>query len=213
MDHIQGLGFFAPLYNPDVEVHFWGPASTTLNLKSRLMRYLSPPLFPVRLGELPCQLVLHEVPCGDFGIGEFQVSSLLIGHPGPTVGYRITTAQATLAYMPDHEPALGVQQFPLTREWTSGYAVAADADLLIHDAQYSPEEYPRYVGWGHSSLAHALAFAALAEVKRFVPFHHDPAHTDEDLDRLITEALAAVPSTFTVMPGVEGAVFELGAKD
>ena len=210
MDHIQGLGFFAPLYNPEIEVHIWGPASTTLHLRNCLMRYLSPPLFPVRLRELPCQLVLHEVPCGDFDIGELHVSSMLIGHPGPTVGYRIATPRATLAYMPDHEPALGAQRVPLSREWTSGYAVAAGADLLIHDAQYSSEEYPTYIGWGHSSLAHALAFAALAEVKQFVPFHHDPAHTDEDLDRLIAEAMNVAQPPFPVTPGVEGAVFNLG---
>jgi phosphoribosyl 1,2-cyclic phosphodiesterase len=213
MDHIQGLGFFAPLYNPEVEVHIWGPASTTLHLRNRLMRYLSPPLFPVRLRELPCQLVLHEVPCGDFAVGEFCITSALVGHPGPTVGYRLTTPLAALAYIPDHEPALGVRQFPLAREWTSGYTLAAGADLLIHDAQYSREEYPSYIGWGHSSLTHALAFAVLAEVKQFVPFHHDPAHTDEDLDRIIAEATAAARPTFTIVPGTEGAVFDLGAGE
>src|SRR5512136_549441 len=86
MDHIQGLGFFAPLHNPDLEVHIWGPASTTATLRTRLMRYLSPPLFPVHLRDLPCRLTLHEVPCGDFTIGEFQVASALVCHPGPTVG-------------------------------------------------------------------------------------------------------------------------------
>jgi len=151
------------------------------------------------------------VPCGDFDIGEFRITSTLVGHPGPTVGYRLTTPQAALAYIPDHEPALGVRQFPLAREWTSGYTLAAGADLLIHDAQYSREEYPSYIGWGHSSLTHALAFAVLAEVKQFVPFHHDPAHTDADLDRIIAEATAAARPTFTIVPGAEGAVFDLGA--
>jgi len=212
MDHIQGLGFFAPLYDSETEVHIWGPASTTLLLRNRLMPYLSPPLFPVRLRELPCQLILHEVPCGGFDIGEFHVTSTLIGHPGPTVGYRITTPRATLAYMPDHEPALGVRRFPLSRDWTSGYAVAAHADLLLHDAQYSSEEYPSYIGWGHSSLTDALAFAALAEVKQFVPFHHDPAHTDADLDRIIAEATAVTRPAFTLVPGTEGAVFDLGTN-
>ena len=84
MDHILGLGFFSPLYRPDVEVHIWGPASSTQNLQARLKRYLSPPLFPVRLNELPCTLVLHEVPRGDADIGEFRVSSALVCHPGPT---------------------------------------------------------------------------------------------------------------------------------
>lgn len=210
MDHIQGLGFFAPLYNPEVEVHLWGPASTTLNLRRRLMRYLSPPLFPVRLRELPCRLGVHEVCNGDFDIGEFRISAALVCHPGPTVGYRITTAEATLAYLPDHEPALGVQQFPVAAEWTSGYALAAGVDCLIHDAQYSREEYRERVGWGHSSLPHAFAFAALAEVKHFVPFHHDPAHDDDALDRLIAEATAAARPVFAVTPGTEGAVFDLG---
>jgi phosphoribosyl 1,2-cyclic phosphodiesterase len=209
MDHLQGLGFFAPLYNPQAEVHIWGPASPTLSLRARLRRYLSPPLFPVQLRDLPCRLVLHEAPCEDFVIGEFRVSTALVCHPGPTVGYRIATATASLTYLTDHEPALGVQRFPLSGEWTSGYALAAGADLLIHDAQYSSEEYANCIGWGHSSLADALAFAALAQVKHFVPFHHDPAHTDDDLDRLLAQTLAAVQPAFPVTPGMEGVVFEL----
>src|SRR6185436_9337957 len=112
MDHIQGLGFFAPLYRPDIDVHVWGPASTTLSLRTRLTRYLSPPLFPVHLRDLPCQITLHEVPCGDFDIGPFRISSALVCHPGPTVGYRISTDEASLAYIPDHEPGLGAAKFP-----------------------------------------------------------------------------------------------------
>jgi phosphoribosyl 1,2-cyclic phosphodiesterase len=209
MDHIQGLGFFAPLHNPAIEVHIWGPASTTLTLRTRLMRYLSPPLFPVHLRDLPCNLHLHEVPCGEFTVGGFRISSALVCHPGPTVGYRIATSRAVLAYLPDHEPALGVERFPLEGGWTSGYALAEGADLLIHDAQYSADEYADHVGWGHSSVQDALAMAALADVKHFVPFHHDPAHTDEHLDRLINAATATTRPTFGVTPGTEGASFEL----
>jgi phosphoribosyl 1,2-cyclic phosphodiesterase len=212
MDHLQGLGFFAPLFNPRAEVHIWGPASTTMCLRERLTRYLSPPLFPVHLRDLPCQLTLHEVPCGEFEIGEFRITSSLICHPGPTVGYRITSAGAVLAYMPDHEPALGAQTFFLGEDWTSGYEVAAGVDLLIHDAQYSSAEYTSRIGWGHSSLVQALAFATLAGVKHLVPFHHDPAHTDSDLDRLIGDAVDEAQPEFRVTPGVEGAVFVLGSR-
>jgi phosphoribosyl 1,2-cyclic phosphodiesterase len=211
MDHLQGLGFFAPLRNPEIEVHIWGPASPTLSLSKRLMRYLSPPLFPVRLRELPCQLVLHEVPCDDFEIGEFHISSALVCHPGPTVGYRIASAHATLTYLTDHEPALGAPRFPMAKEWTSGYALAAGVDLLIHDAQYSSEEYTHCIGWGHSSLQHAITFANLAAVKHVVLFHHDPTHTDADLDRLCAEAVAATKPSFPVTLGAEGAVFDLGS--
>lgn len=209
MDHIQGLGFFGPLFDPAVEVHIWGPASTTLDLGTRIARYLSPPLFPIRLRELPGPVILHEVPCGDFEIGEFRLNSDLVCHPGPTVGYRISTTTSTLAYLPDHEPALGLTNFPLTGDWTSGYALAQEADLLIHDAQFSREEYDRYVGWGHSSTAHALTFAKLAGAKRLVPFHHDPAHTDEWLDQLWGEVIAAAEPTYKISPATEGAVFDL----
>ena len=211
MDHIQGLAFFRPLRTPDVEVHIWGPASTTLSLRARLTRYLSPPLFPVFLREMPSTF-LHEVPSDDFEIGEFRISCALVCHPDPTVGYRIATSGAVLTYLPDHEPALGARKFPLSRDWTSGYTLAAGVDLLIHDAQYSSEEYADRIGFGHSSLPQAFEFAALAEVKRLVPFHHDPAHTDDDLDHLIQETILSTRPSFAVAPGSEGATFELGEK-
>ena len=207
MDHIQGLGFFAPLYDAKKEVHIWGPASTTLSLQERLRRYLSPPLFPVRLRDLACQLKVHEVPCGDFEIGEFRCSAALVFHPGPTVGFRLETSAGTLAYIPDHEPALGAARFPLEAKWTSGYDLAAGVDLLIHDAQYTNDEYGRYRGWGHSSFEDMLRFAELARVKHLVAFHHDPAHTDLELDRLLRAPACGLPFEFT--PGKEGAEFEL----
>jgi phosphoribosyl 1,2-cyclic phosphodiesterase len=211
MDHIQGLGFFAPLHRPDVAVHIWGPASTKLSLQERLMRYLSPPLFPVSLRELPSVITLHEVPCGEVDIGEFRVSSTLVCHPGPTVGYRIEEAQGgVLTYLPDHEPALSASAFPsLPRAWTSGGLLASDADLLIHDSQYSAQEYLGHVGWGHSSLKQTLDFATLAEAKHLVPFHHDPGHTDADLDCLMREAIEYAKPAYRVTPGLEGATFEL----
>jgi len=211
MDHIQGLGFFAPLQRADVEVHIWGPGSATLRLQARLMRYLSPPLFPVSLSELPCKLIFHDVSSRDIDIGEFRVCSALVCHPGPTVGYRIAAPEGgVLTYLPDHEPALAALRFPsLPREWTSGATLAAGADLLIHDSQYSAAEYPGHCGWGHSSLGQTLDFGTLTEVKQLVPFHHDPSHSDTDLDRLIAEALEQAKPAYQVTPGIEGTVFDL----
>ncbi|MBI1801041.1 MAG: MBL fold metallo-hydrolase [Chloroflexi bacterium] len=210
MDHIIGLGFFALLRREGVDVHIWGPTSTTLSLRSRLNRYLSPPLFPVFLRDLEAQVTFHEVPAGHFEIGEFEITSALVCHPDPTVGYRVCSDGAVLTYLPDHEPALGSMQFPLSDDWTSGHALAAGADLLIHDAQYNREEYEARVGWGHSSFDQAFAFAALTEVKHFVPFHHDPSHSDDELDFWITEATAAIRPLFAVTPGIEGTKFALG---
>jgi phosphoribosyl 1,2-cyclic phosphodiesterase len=208
MDHLQGLGFFDPLFDPEVEVHVWGPATPAMPLRQRLMRYLSPPLFPVHLRDVP-RLELHDLAGGTFTVGECRVTADRLCHPGFTLGYRLETARGTLAYLSDHEPALATRPFPGAPEWTSGYTLAADADLLIHDAQYTHAEYPAHVGWGHSAIGDAFAFAALARVRHLVTFHHDPAHTDDALDRLTADAVAAAQPAFTVSSGTEGAVFEL----
>ena len=211
MDHIQGLGFFAPLYNPGIDVHIWGPASSNLSLGARLSRYLSPPLFPVHLRDLP-RVTCHHVPRPRFGIGPFRIQTALVCHPGPTVGYRIEAESGTAVYLPDHEPALTLQKGRWPKpEWISGYDLAFGADLLIHDAQYTEEEYERCIGWGHSTYRHAFKFAAQVEAKQFVPFHHDPWHDDETLDRLLNNAKRQFKPSCEVSPGYEGAVFEVGS--
>jgi len=93
-------------------VHIWGPGSTVGRLRERLSRYMSPPLFPVRLRELPCHLTLHDVPLGTFDLPATSVTAGLVCHPGTTVGYRLVDAEGTVAYVPDHEPALGCAVFP-----------------------------------------------------------------------------------------------------
>ena len=209
MDHIQGLGFFEPLYDPAREIHIWGPPSPTLDLRTRLARYLSPPLFPVRLRDLPCRLTLHNVPPERFEVGGLEIEAALVCHPGSTVGYRISDGRHALAYLPDHEPALGVRGFPGPREWTSGYDLAAEVDLLIHDAQYTTEEYRARIGWGHSAIRDAIAFAGLAGARRLIPFHHDPTHDDAMLDRLDRAVRASSDLPFGIVAGVEGATLEV----
>jgi len=189
MDHIVGLGFFPPLYQPGLEVHLWGPPSATQSLHARLSRYLSPPLFPVRLRDLPCRLELHDAPRGPFELPGLAVTADLVCHPGPTLGYRLQgDGGGVLAYLSDHEPALGQGAVTGPPAWTSGYDLAQRADVLIHDAQYTDEEYASHIGWGHSSIGHALAFAELTGVGCLIPFHHDPGHEDEALDAIYATA-------------------------
>jgi phosphoribosyl 1,2-cyclic phosphodiesterase len=210
MDHIQGLGFFGPLYDPEVEVHIWGPASSTQSLAQRLSRYLSPPLFPVHLRDLP-RVTCDHLPCPTFEIGGFRITTCLVCHPGPTVGYRISDDRGTVVYLPDHEPVLALRDGDWSRpEWISGYDLAADSDLLIHDAQYTDEEYRKCIGWGHSTYRQAFQFAARVGAKVLVPFHHDPSHTDEMLDQLIASTAQEFNSACRACPGHEGAIFELG---
>ena len=206
MDHIQGLGFFQPLFRPDFEVHIWGPGSATSDLRERLTRYISPPLFPVRLSEVPCDLHLHDLNQDRIDVPGFAVHAELVCHPGPTVGYRVESQGGSLAYLPDHEPMLACSRFADSPEWCSGFEIAAGVDLLLHDAQYSTEEYGERVGWGHSTLDHALAFARLAGVKWLMPFHHDPAHDDDMLDAFFGDRS---DEPFSILPAREGATFDL----
>jgi phosphoribosyl 1,2-cyclic phosphodiesterase len=207
LDHLQGIGFFEPCFRPEVELHIWGPPSTTMDLHERLSRYLSPPLFPVLLRDLGSHVSLHDVPAEPFSVGSVTVSGEAIIHPGPTVGYRITSAGRTLAYLPDHEPALGAPSFPLSPEWTSGHRLAAGADLPIHVAQYTAVEYASRNGWGHSSVEQTMAFASQAGVRRLVTFHHDPSHGDDQLEALVAGLQAR--NGPEVVGGREGMEFTL----
>ena len=92
------------------------------------------------------------------------VTAALVCHPGPTVGYRLDDGTSTLVYLSDHEPALGARRFPDLPRWTSGFDLADGADVLIHDAQYTDDEYEHHFGWGHSSIGQAVAFALHAGV-------------------------------------------------
>ena len=210
MDHIQGLGFFGPIYDPNVECHVWGPASTTGSLRTRLSRYLSPPLFPICVRDLP-NVYFHDVMPGTFEIEDYTVTADFICHPDPTLGYRVEADGASIAYMPDHEPALGCElPFQPTPDWTSGYSLARGVDVLVHDAQYTEAEYAAHIGWGHSSMRQTTAFASMCEVGRLVSFHHDPSHSDKQLDEIAAKISTDEHLKFQFFPGKEGEEFHIG---
>lgn len=140
------------------------------------------------------------------------MQAAFVSHPGPTVGYRITEGDASIAYLPDHEVAVRAHRVSEEPDRISGLALAAGADLLIHDAQYSADEYTSHVGWGHSAIAHAVGFASLAGARRLVTFHHDPGHADSTLDRLVEEVGRSCDGRLQLIPGTEGAAFELGTR-
>jgi phosphoribosyl 1,2-cyclic phosphodiesterase len=209
IDHIIGLGFFIPFYNPTVKVTIWGPGSSRESLTHRLRRYFSPPIFPVRLNELPCGLDVKEIGQSRFEIDDFIVESNYVCHPGPTVGYRIQLDTKVLTYIPDHEPTLGSAHFPNCPEWTSGYGLAKEADLLLHDGQYKTSEYKKRIGWGHSTMYDAIRFGNMCGVKKLVLFHHDPLHTDTVIEQLFDETLFNHPQSFAVELGKEGEIYTL----
>jgi phosphoribosyl 1,2-cyclic phosphodiesterase len=183
LDHVEGLRFFEPLWDAQVEIDIWGPPSPVQSLRERVARAFSPPLFPIEITNVPARVNFKDVPREGWRLNGATVHAAKIVHPGPTLGYRIETDEGTIAYLPDHEPALTGAINRNSRDWISGASLAADADVLVHDAQFSEEEYAHRVGWGHSSCADAIAFGEIVGAAAVVLFHHDPSHDDDWLDR------------------------------
>jgi phosphoribosyl 1,2-cyclic phosphodiesterase len=183
LDHVEGLRFFAPLFDPKVTLDVWGPPSTVGSLEDSIARTFSPPLFPIDLGVVPAQVAFHDAPRQPWNLESALVTAALVVHPGPTLGYRIEADGSSIAYLPDHEPALtGIEERP--SDWISGAAIAEGVDVLLHDAQYFEDEYADRIGWGHSSVSDTIAYAQALRVGRLVLFHHEPHHSDDDLSGL-----------------------------
>jgi phosphoribosyl 1,2-cyclic phosphodiesterase len=211
LDHLEGLRFFEPLWDEQGEVDIWGPPSPVFSLQERIGRSFSPPLFPVDLADVPARLRFHDTPRGKWAIGSAVLAAAGVVHPGPTLGYRIDDGRSSLAYIPDHEPALAGDIASRTPDWISGASLADDVDVVLHDAQYSEEEYASRVGFGHSSVGHAVAFARAAGARRLVLFHHEPRHDDATLEQLEARARSLSGANGTVPTlAYEGMVLELG---
>jgi phosphoribosyl 1,2-cyclic phosphodiesterase len=210
LDHLQGLAFFEPFWTEGVELHLWGPPSATQGLDERVARYLGPPLVPIHLNDVPSHVVFHDVPEEAVEIGGALVRAGGVSHQGPTVGYRVDEGGRSLAYIPDHEPSLGIDITRLDVSWLSGFDLLDGVDVAFHDAQYFDEEYAAHLGWGHSAISHTVTMGRRANVRQLVLFHHDPSHTDEDLDRLLVDAIrlwGAAPNPPVL--AYEGMVLEL----
>jgi phosphoribosyl 1,2-cyclic phosphodiesterase len=187
LDHLEGLRFFAPLWDPNVRVDIWGPRSPVVSLRDRIRRAFSPPLFPVDFRDVPSKIGFHDLPAGPCALDGVTVDADLVMHPGPTLGFRLETAGSCLVYLPDHEPALtGIED--RSPDWISGSSLARGADVVLHDAQYTEEEYEDRIGWGHSSVADAVAFCRAVGAGRLVLFHHDPERSDRELEEVEAHA-------------------------
>jgi ribonuclease BN (tRNA processing enzyme) len=209
MDHIQGLVFYEPLFDPTKEVHIWGPVNPTQTLRARLGRYFSPPFSPVYFRDLSCDLHIHEIGNSSFQFGPFAIESRFVIHPGPTVGFRIHADDKVVTYIPDHEPALGRGPLHHNLKWVSGSELAFGTDLLIHDGQYTREEYKYKSGWGHSAMEDALEFASMTGAKRLILTHHDPIHSDTLLDQYYRNLKISTHYPFPYEMAVEGTMIEM----
>jgi phosphoribosyl 1,2-cyclic phosphodiesterase len=187
-DHIHGLPFFAPAMRPGNRFQVYGCAERPI--KSIFAGQMETPYFPVSLDDLPDTLEFHELDDQPITVGPITIHLCRLHHPGVTLGFRVEAFGRTLVYATDHEP-LSVDDTGTTLD-PALLRFADGADLLICDGQYLPEEYRRYIGWGHSSVTDAVRLALQARARRLALFHHDPERTDAALEELLAVACAEV---------------------
>ncbi len=184
-DHIQGLPFFPPADRVGAEFDIYGPAQGDGSLAKVFGDFMRPPYFPVQFDQLRGRISFHDVTDEDLAIGNAKVRVRPVPHTGPTVGYRVAWDGATVTYISDHQAPLDLEAVD-----EQVLALADGADVLIHDAQYTGAEFAEKSHWGHCTIDYALQVARIAGVSTLVMFHHDPAHDDDQMDRLLADARA-----------------------
>jgi phosphoribosyl 1,2-cyclic phosphodiesterase len=182
-DHVQGLPFFPPADRTGARLAIYGPQQDEGTLEEVFEGFMRPPYFPVKVSDLRGRYSFHEVLKDDFQIGPAEVSARPVPHCGPTVGYRVTWQGRVVTYISDHQAPLDLDSVA-----EGVIELAAGADVLIHDAQYTPAEFAEKAHWGHCTIDYAVRVAQEAGVRRLVLFHHDPSHGDDRLDELVEHA-------------------------
>ncbi|MDP9020329.1 MAG: MBL fold metallo-hydrolase, partial [Actinomycetota bacterium] len=183
-DHTQGLPFFAAGDDPRAEVLVLGPAPPGETLAAVLARMISPPLFPICPMELRGSWEFRAIEPGRFHVEGFEVLVREIPHKGGrTFGLRVSDGNAAVAYLSDHAPQFaGPGDDGLGEYHAAGLELARDADLLIHDAQYTAEELSARGSFGHAAAEYAVGLGERAGARRLALFHHDPGRTDEQVE-------------------------------
>ncbi len=204
-DHVMGIPFFAPLYMPGCNVTFVSGGHGA-PLRDVLARQMTPPMFPVAFGSLPSRVVCRELaPAERLTVGDLEIETATLNHPDPVYAFRLSSGGKSVVFATDTEHFACVDPRLLR--------LARGADLLIYDAQYTPEEYagelgPPRTGWGHSTFAAGVELARAAGVGTLALFHHDPRRTDAGVAEIVQRARASFPDTVAAR---EGLTVEVGA--
>jgi phosphoribosyl 1,2-cyclic phosphodiesterase len=194
-DHVAGLQFFTPVYVPGFRVEIAGGPNGVMSHDAAIRSLFRAPFFPVDFDDLGGTVTTRELrPNDKLQIGDITVTMARLNHSDPVYGYRLDHGDQSIVYATDTEHFSCVD--PTLKK------LAAGADILIYDAQYTPEEYPQKVGWGHSTWQAGADLARAAGVPQLVLFHHDPSRTDAQLDALEAEAAATLPGTVAAREGL-----------
>jgi phosphoribosyl 1,2-cyclic phosphodiesterase len=209
-DHVQGLPFFAPVLCPGGRLDVYAPPQEGCSVAEAFEEFMRPPYFPVRAGDLRGEVRFHDASDGELDLGHAHVTVRSVPHVGATNGYRVQIGSVVVAYISDH-------QQPMDGSHTVADPVlelCEGADLLIHDAQYRPEEFAEKAHWGHCTVDYAVEVARAAGVHRLALFHHDPSHGDDAIDDIVDHArkLAVGTGVDEVLAAHEGLAVALGGR-
>lgn len=183
-DHISGFPFFKPLQSPNVTLTINNSKFSMVSVKEVISNIMNPPLFPVTMQQMQARVVYNDNPQPQFSIGSLDISTIPLSHPGGGLGYRFSENGKVFIFLTDNE---------LTFNHPGGRSIAEytrfckDADLVFHDMEYTPEEYPHRKGWGHSAYTDVLDLALNANMKRLGLFHINQERTDDEMDTLVSD--------------------------
>lgn len=184
-DHVQGLPFFVPINQPGATLDVFAPRQTDASVAEEFENFMRPPYFPVRASDLAGDITFNDAARTELTWGPATILVRDVPHVGATNGYRIEIGGRSIAYISDHQQPLdGFEIADSVLELCDG------VDLVIHDAQYNPDEFQRKSNWGHCTVDYAVRVAAEAGAHSLALFHHDPSHLDADVDRLLVGARA-----------------------
>lgn len=198
IDHINGIPFFAALFNPANRLRLWaGHLAPDRSLKEVICTMMVAPIFPV-----PIDIFTAQATYGDFSAGDgltpkpgVTIRTAPLNHPNGATGYRIEYGGKSICYVTDteHEPG---------RLDENILGLIGGADIVVYDSTYTDEEFPRYAGWGHSTWQQGVRLVEAAGARQLVIFHHDPSHDDDFMDRVAAAAERARPGTVVAREGL-----------
>ena len=217
-DHIQGLPFFSPLFASDQSWEIYGPRGFDTSLSETLAGQMQYTYFPITMEQFEANVSYHDLVAGSFRLGDVQVTTTYLNHPALTLGYALEADGVRVVYLTDHEPqslelAQG-ERAPRGAEEEAHAHLIENADLLIHDTQFTAREYVDRVGWGHSPVEFAVEAARAGGVRRLALFHHDPGRDDDAIAAIEHRAREqSRGSGLEVFAAAEGMVLDIQAPD
>ncbi len=209
-DHVQGLPFFVPINRPGAELDVYAPAQDGVSVEEAFGEFMRPPYFPVRATDLAGDIRFHDASSTEVRVGDATVLVRDVPHVGATNGYRVTIDGVSVAYLSDHQQPVDAP----TSVAESVLELCDGADLVIHDAQFTSDDFAAKSNWGHCTSQYAVEVAAQAGARRLALFHHDPSRHDAGVERLLAEAreLGARRGLEEVLAASEGLTIALSPR-